>query len=372
MGNAVATSDLSGYLQDNLDVIPPVIASSAVVAVFMASLTLAISIHTARRAFATGAVIAAFVILTAMGGIFVNTLSGSAQQYSLLISPLGMLEGMVYWVFGVAPSADSDIALADLPGGYYLVAIVVYSGLALLDLLPAPPEDERLMAEAPARNAAPISVQSVSRWYGNVVAVNEITFSLEAGITGLLGPNGAGKSTLLHMLAGLLQPSSGTANVLGEPAWQNPDIYRHVGFVPEREAVYPFLSGLEFVRMSARLHGLDDVNGASMRAIEAVEMVDAKDRATGGYSKGMKQRIKIAAAIVHRAIDPAPGRAVQRRRPSPATAHDGHAAPTWPTTAPRSCSHRISSKRSSGWRRTCWSSSRAGSRLRATFMPSAA
>jgi ABC-2 type transport system ATP-binding protein len=145
----------------------------------------------------------------------------------------------------------------------------------------------------------PISVASVSRWYGNVVAVNEISFSLGKGITGLLGPNGAGKSTLLHMLAGLLQPSSGSANILGEPAWENPAIYRHVGFVPEREAVYPFLSGFEFVRLSARLHGLPDVDAAALKAIDAVEMTDAKDRSTGGYSKGMKQRIKIAAAIVH-------------------------------------------------------------------------
>jgi len=154
------------------------------------------------------------------------------------------------------------------------------------------------MAEAVGR-AEPLSVDSVSRWYGNVVAVNEISFAVGQGITGLLGPNGAGKSTLLHMLAGLLQPSSGSASVLGESAWANPEIYRHVGFVPEREAVYPFLSGFEFVRLSARLHGLEDVDGAALKAIEAVEMTDAKDRATGGYSKGMKQRIKIAAAIVH-------------------------------------------------------------------------
>ena len=148
-------------------------------------------------------------------------------------------------------------------------------------------------------SAAPLSVTNVSRWYGNVVAVNDITFELGAGVTGLLGPNGAGKSTLLHMLSGLLKPSAGEANVLGRPAWKNPEIYHRVGLVPEREVVYPFLSGMDFVRLSARLHGLEDVEGASMRALEAVEMTDVKDRATGGYSKGMKQRIKIAAAIVH-------------------------------------------------------------------------
>jgi ABC-2 type transport system ATP-binding protein len=156
-----------------------------------------------------------------------------------------------------------------------------------------------MVAEGAAATPA-LSVKGVSRWYGNVVAVNDISFELKAGITGLLGPNGAGKSTLLNMLAGLLKPSNGEALVMGEPAWQNPSIYRRVGLVPEREAVYPFLTGFEFVRLSARLHGLEDPDGATMWALEEVEMVDAKDRKTGGYSKGMKQRVKIAAAIVHR------------------------------------------------------------------------
>ncbi|HEX5370364.1 MAG TPA: ABC transporter ATP-binding protein [Dehalococcoidia bacterium] len=152
---------------------------------------------------------------------------------------------------------------------------------------------------APVSTAA-ISVEKISRWYGNVVAVNEISFTLDAGITGLLGPNGAGKSTLLHMLAGLLKPSNGAARMLGESTWENPGIYKRMGFVPEREAVYPFLSGLDFVKLSARLQGLPNVDAAAREAIEQVEMTDAKDRAMGGYSKGMKQRVKIAAAIVHK------------------------------------------------------------------------
>jgi ABC-2 type transport system permease protein len=130
-GNAVATDDLTQYMQDNVEVIPPVIASSALVALFMASLTLAISIFTTRRAFATGAVIAAFVILSAIGGILVETLEGSAKQYSLLISPPGILEGMVYWVFGVEPLPDTGIAEADLPGAYYFVAVIGYTALCL-------------------------------------------------------------------------------------------------------------------------------------------------------------------------------------------------------------------------------------------------
>ena len=144
-----------------------------------------------------------------------------------------------------------------------------------------------------------LELKGVSRWYGNVVAVNDVSFSLGPGITGLLGPNGAGKSTILHMLAGLLQPSNGEALVNGETAWQNPAIYSQVGFVPEREAVYSFTTGHDFVRLSARLHGLSDPEAATKRALEAVELMDAKDRTVGGYSKGMKQRVKIAAAIVH-------------------------------------------------------------------------
>jgi ABC-2 type transport system ATP-binding protein len=144
-----------------------------------------------------------------------------------------------------------------------------------------------------------LSVANISRWYGNVVAVNDISFDLGAGITGLLGPNGAGKSTLLSMLGGLIKPSSGTALVAGEVAWRNPGIYAKVGYVPDREALYPFLSGFDFVLLSARLHGLVDPRSAALRAIEEVELTDVMGRATGTYSKGMRQRVKIAAAIVH-------------------------------------------------------------------------
>ncbi len=149
------------------------------------------------------------------------------------------------------------------------------------------------------QTAPAVEFDHVSRWYGNIVAVNDISFSLNAGITGLLGPNGAGKSTMLHMLAGFLQPSAGSVKVLGEPAWGHPDMYRRVGLVPERESVYPFLTGYEFVRDSARLHHLPNPEDATLKAIHMVELEDAMHRASGGYSKGMKQRIKIAAALVH-------------------------------------------------------------------------
>ncbi len=153
-------------------------------------------------------------------------------------------------------------------------------------------------AEGTAPEAA-VEVLDVSRWYGNVVAVNGISFALEPGVTGLLGPNGAGKTTLLNMIAGFLKPSAGEVRVLGETAFGTPEIYKRVALVPEREAVYDFLTGYQFVRLSARMHELPDPEAATIEALRRVEMTSAADRATGGYSKGMKQRVKIAAALVH-------------------------------------------------------------------------
>ena len=150
-----------------------------------------------------------------------------------------------------------------------------------------------------ASEAARVEVRNVSRWYGDVVAVNDISFGLEPGITGLLGPNGAGKSTMLHMIAGFLRPSAGAISVLGASAWHNPDIFRRVGLVPERDSVYPFLGAHDFALASARLHGLADPEDAARRAIARVELEDAQDRPMSGYSKGMRQRAKIAAALIH-------------------------------------------------------------------------
>ena len=152
---------------------------------------------------------------------------------------------------------------------------------------------------APGTPVAPIAVDRVSRWYGNVVAVNDISFALAPGVTGLLGPNGAGKTTLLHMLAGLLRPSSGTVRIGGNVAWRNPAVYRSVGLVPEREAVQSFLTGREFARFAARLQRLPDPDAAANAAIQIVDLEAAADRPVGTYSKGMRQRAKIAAALVH-------------------------------------------------------------------------
>jgi ABC-2 type transport system ATP-binding protein len=158
------------------------------------------------------------------------------------------------------------------------------------------------LAASTATSAPPVAalqLDHVSRWYGNVVAVNDISFELGPGVTGLLGPNGAGKSTLLHLMAGLLAPSAGSVLVQGASAWRRPEMYRHVGLVPERETVHSYLTGLGFVRLNARLQGVADVDGAAARAIATVDLTEAADRPIGTYSKGMRQRAKLAGALVH-------------------------------------------------------------------------
>ena len=144
-----------------------------------------------------------------------------------------------------------------------------------------------------------LDLAQVSRWYGNVVAVNDVTMRLGPGVTGLLGPNGAGKSTLINMMAGFLAPSAGTVTLDGRTLLRDPEIYRDIGLVPEREEMYDAVTGWSFVLANAKLHKLADPEAAARRAIATVEMADVQERDIRTYSKGMKQRIKMATAIVH-------------------------------------------------------------------------
>jgi ABC-2 type transport system ATP-binding protein len=144
-----------------------------------------------------------------------------------------------------------------------------------------------------------LELAQVSRWYGNVVAVNDVTMRLGPGVTGLLGPNGAGKSTLITMMAGFLAPSAGSVTLDGRTLLRDPQVYRDIGLVPEREEMYDAVTGWSFVLANARLHKLTDPESAARRAIDTVEMAEAQHRDIRGYSKGMKQRIKMATAIVH-------------------------------------------------------------------------
>jgi ABC-2 type transport system ATP-binding protein len=146
-----------------------------------------------------------------------------------------------------------------------------------------------------------ISFHDVSKWYGNVIGVNKLTLDIGPGVTGLLGPNGAGKSTLLQLATGQLQPSQGTVRVLDQKVWNNASLNRFIGLCPEQDAFYEWMTGWDFVFTCARLAGLRriDARQAAERAIEEVSMTRPQGRAIRGYSKGMRQRIKIAQALVH-------------------------------------------------------------------------
>ncbi|BEL09862.1 ABC transporter ATP-binding protein [Actinoplanes sichuanensis] len=157
---------------------------------------------------------------------------------------------------------------------------------------------QTLPAETPTTTGV-VELSTVSRWYGNVVAVNDISMSLNPGVTGLLGPNGAGKTTVLHMMAGFLSPSRGTVTIDGKPTWRNPSIYRDLGLVTERESVHGFLTARQFVTACAKMQKLPDPAGAAQRALELVEMTGAAERRIETFSKGMRQRTRVAAALVH-------------------------------------------------------------------------
>jgi ABC-2 type transport system ATP-binding protein len=154
-------------------------------------------------------------------------------------------------------------------------------------------------AAPPVSENASIVVRNLSKWYGDVVAVSDVSFSIEPGVTALLGPNGAGKSTTLEMLTGLLGPSSGEIRVLGKPTRGDVELYRHMGLVAQHETLYPFLTAREFIRLNAVLQGLSDPDAATARALDTVEMTPDADRKLRGFSKGMRQRTKVAAALVH-------------------------------------------------------------------------
>jgi ABC-2 type transport system ATP-binding protein len=146
-----------------------------------------------------------------------------------------------------------------------------------------------------------VAFHDVSKWYGNVIGVNKLTLAVRAGVTGLLGPNGAGKSTLLQLATGQLRPSQGTVHVLGQSVWNNPTLNRRIGLCPEQDAFYEWMTGWDFVYTCARLSGLarSEARAAAERTVEAVGMTKHQDRAIRGYSKGMRQRIKLAQALVH-------------------------------------------------------------------------
>jgi ABC-2 type transport system ATP-binding protein len=160
---------------------------------------------------------------------------------------------------------------------------------------------ERPVAPVAPAPAALIAADHLSKWYGQVSGLNDVTVSVPRGITGLLGPNGAGKSTLMKLITGQLKPSKGSVRVLGEPIWNNPALYHRIGFCPEQDAFYDRMTGLDWVTALVRLGGAEPQAAldAARGALEAVDLLDAAGKKIGAYSKGMRQRVKLAQAIAH-------------------------------------------------------------------------
>ena len=146
-----------------------------------------------------------------------------------------------------------------------------------------------------------VAADKVSKWYGQVIGLNDVSVEVGPGVTGLLGPNGAGKSTLLKLITGQLKPSKGAMRVLGEPIWGNPGLFSRIGFCPEQDSFYERMTGLEWVTALLQLNGLSeaDATDAARRALDTVDLLDAADKEIGAYSKGMRQRVKMAQAVAH-------------------------------------------------------------------------
>ncbi len=154
-------------------------------------------------------------------------------------------------------------------------------------------------AETAAQRTPTIRLDDVSKWFGSVVAVSEVSFDVYPGITGLLGPNGAGKTTLLRMVTGLAEVSQGEITVFGGHPRTDPDLYRRIGIMVEHEASYDFMSGRRFVELAAKLRNVADPSTAAIRSIERVNLSKVADRPIRTYSRGMRQRIRLAATLVH-------------------------------------------------------------------------
>ncbi len=143
--------------------------------------------------------------------------------------------------------------------------------------------------------------KNISKWYGQVIAVNNVSFTIGHGVVGLLGPNGAGKSTLLKLITGQLRPSQGEVTVFAERIWNNFPLFHRLGFCPEQDSFYERMTGAEFLAAMLRMHGFANAEVASRAnaALETVKLTSVRDKKIAAYSKGMRQRIKMAQAIAH-------------------------------------------------------------------------
>ena len=214
------------------------------------------------------------------------------NELDLISSPFVAYD-LAYRIFDEEPDDREPVSELSTP--------VVVGGLGADDS----PRRARLLAALPPPGVVPMSdeprvvADGVSKWFGRLVAVSDVSFDVGPGVTALLGPNGAGKSTMFRMLCGLARPSKGSVRVLGTDPRTDIGVARRIGLVPQQEGVFEPLTAREFVALSARLQGLPDPVAAATGALEQVELDPADSRHLPAYSKGMRQRVKVAQAIVH-------------------------------------------------------------------------
>jgi ABC-2 type transport system ATP-binding protein len=162
-----------------------------------------------------------------------------------------------------------------------------------------PPPSAAPLPPVPTPASGMVAANGASKFFGSVVAVSEVSFGIERGVTALLGPNGAGKSTLFRMLCGLTPPSRGSIAVLGADPRSDRDVRGRISLVPQQDALFDHLDAREFLEFAARTHAIDDPAVAARRALELVELADVGSKPVGQFSKGMRQRVKVAAALVN-------------------------------------------------------------------------
>ena len=267
------------------------------VALFYTAVAMAVSSLTTRRAVAAVATVLVLLVPTIAVGVAVDS-SGAPDE--LALATPGVATEFAWRVFGdprkASDGASSDQPRLDATRRRGAPRLGRARGGRLLGELPPP--GPAAMTSAQSGHAL-IEVRGVSKWFGSVVAVSDVSFDIGPGVTALLGPNGAGKSTMLRMLCGLARPSKGTVRILGSDPRTSVRVTRQVGLVPQQETVFEPLTALGFVRLSASLYGLPDPDGAARAALETVELDPADERRLPTYSKGMRQRVKLAQAIVH-------------------------------------------------------------------------
>ena len=294
LGTIVSASGGAAVWSETRALIPGLLIG-ALWAVLCAAIGLVLASLTGRRAYATGAIAIYFFLSWSLASILIGVTGGRAAGREPAGGPAGRPGQPGHGAGRGQAVAGRDLAQPGPAPGQRRDPVRGHVSRA--------PRGQPRWPGRPVPEGgcvmSTIELNHVSRWYGNVVAINDITMTIGPGVTGLLGPNGAGKSTLLHLAAGFLAPSRGELTVAGAASWHNPGIYRTVGLVPERDSVYSFLTGEAFVRATAQLHRLADPAAATRRAIGMVEMADAQDRRISTYSKGMRQRIKVAAALIH-------------------------------------------------------------------------